>query len=44
MVVKNTNTPSFGIPSIIGTQDIIYTIGDEMPDYLEGISAKDFFK
>lgn len=30
-----------GLPEILGTEDLIYNIGDSIPDYLNGVSATD---
>ncbi|MFP4177764.1 MAG: immunoglobulin-like domain-containing protein [Acholeplasmataceae bacterium] len=30
-------------PEILGAKDIEYTIGEELPDYLEGVTAEDYF-
>ncbi len=38
---EGTETPTFGSPIISGLEDINYTIGDDIPNYLEGVLAFD---
>jgi 5'-nucleotidase / UDP-sugar diphosphatase len=38
----NDSQPSTGIPTISNIENVIYTIGDEIPNYLEDITAYDY--
>ncbi|MCD4827277.1 MAG: 5'-nucleotidase C-terminal domain-containing protein [Acholeplasmataceae bacterium] len=38
---EEVDTPSYGIPTITDVSDITYEIGDDIPNYLNGVSAYD---
>jgi len=39
---ESQDNPQLGLPKINGLTDIEYTIGDDIPNYLEGVSAVDY--